>query len=65
MIGRDDEQAALPRVPCEYCGGNGKDPKKRKRRCPVCSGRGEHAERCEDCGEIRFCPCETEPGVMY
>lgn len=65
MFGRDYEESQLPRVKCEMCEGSGKDPKKRTRRCPQCGGRGEHPERCKECGEIRFCPCETEPGVMY
>ena len=55
------------RKPCENCNGSGKDPKKRTRACPECSGSGE-GNICADCNkpigiddENLKCKCQDIP----
>lgn len=40
---------------CRTCLGNGRDPKKRTRKCPGCHGDGKAAV-CQSCGEHMPCP---------
>jgi len=41
--------------PCPVCGGSGRDPKKRKLRCPRCYGHGKNIV-CGECG--KDWPCD-------
>lgn len=47
FMGRID----LVDVRCSGCGGTGRDPRKKKRRCPMCDGIG-WARACPKCGRL-------------
>jgi len=55
MFGRMD----LESTTCLDCHGSGKDPRKRKRKCPRCDGSGSIA-RCRTCGHLMPCPGTLE-----
>lgn len=58
MEGRFD----IEYVDCTHCNKSGKDPKKRKRKCPICNGMKKQAS-CGTCGELM--PCSgTDFGMM-
>jgi len=48
------ERLDLGNAVCPLCAGTGRDPKKRKRACPRCSGDGK-VSCCTTCGELMPC----------
>lgn len=54
-------------APCHKCNGTGKDPKKRKRQCQFCCGKGQ-IRICSVCKKSQSeCNCEynCEPWILY
>lgn len=58
MFGRID----LTTKPCNHCNETGKDPKKRTRACPVCSG-SKRKSVCATCGEDM--PCSGTDNTIF
>ena len=59
MLGRLD----LERCECPRCNGTGKDPKNRKRNCPLCYGNGLWS-RCKKCGGYYEIECVDPENIF-